>query len=85
MAQLRDQISGLIQELRELKREQTGLSSEIDGLKAKRGELADRLAQTQLLLSNVRQEANKLKSRIVHSPEKLLQVRVNHLCIFSNL
>lgn len=73
-AKVREEVSGLIQELRDFKKEQTGLSNDLEQLKSRRNELSEKLAHSQFLLSNIKQECNKLKSRIVHSPEKLLQV-----------
>lgn len=40
---VREEISGLIQELRDFKKEQTGLSNDLDQLKAKRTELSEKL------------------------------------------
>jgi kinetochore protein Nuf2 len=71
---IKEQIGGLVNDLRELKRQQTTLSSEIEGLKRRRQELSDNQARLQYLVSSGRQECAKLKSRIVHSPEKLLQI-----------
>lgn len=71
---VREEIGGLIQELRDFKREQTGLSGDLDQLKTRRTELSEKLAHSQFLLGNIKQECHKLKSRIVHSPEKLLQI-----------
>lgn len=70
----KEQIGGLVSELRELKKVQTGLSSEMEEFKRRRQELTDNQARLQYLASSGRQEVNKLKSRIVHSPEKLLQI-----------
>jgi kinetochore protein Nuf2 len=72
--QLKDEMTRMIQVLRDLKKEQTALSAELDAYKSRKGEASERMAQTQFLLGNVKQECNKLKSRIVHSPEKLLQI-----------
>lgn len=71
---MREEIASLIHDLRELKREQTNLSAEIEQMKQRRQEQSEKLAQAQFLHDNLRQECNKLKSRIVHSPERLLQV-----------
>lgn len=72
--QAKEQIGALVNELRELKRLQTGLSQEIEEFKRRRQDLTDSQARLQYLQSSGRQEVNKLKSRIVHSPEKLLQI-----------
>jgi kinetochore protein Nuf2 len=71
---VKEQIGQLVNELRELKKHQTVLSGEIEELKRRRQELTDNQARLQYLLSSGRQDVNKLKSRIVHSPEKLLQI-----------
>ena len=70
----KEQIGGMVSELRELKRQQTALSADIDNLKSSRQSLSDNQARLQYLLSSGRQDCAKLKSRIVHSPEKLLQI-----------
>lgn len=64
----------MIQTLRDLKKEQTSITSILDSLKAHKTEVAEKLAQTQFLLASTRQECLKLKSRVVHSPEKLVQL-----------
>lgn len=71
---LREESAKMLQNLRELKKEQMALSSALEGLKAQKQEASERMAQVQFLLGNTKQECNKLKSRIVHSPEKLLQI-----------
>ncbi|KAJ3092285.1 kinetochore-associated Ndc80 complex subunit nuf2 [Quaeritorhiza haematococci] len=74
MAQkLREVNMSLTNDLRELKKQQTTLTSEIDNLKKQKNELNDKLANNQFLLVNCKQDCNRLKSRIVHSPEKLKQ------------
>lgn len=40
---VREDINGLIQELRDLKKEQTGLSNDLDQLKARRSETSEKL------------------------------------------
>lgn len=42
-ARVREEINGLIQELRDFKKEQTGLSNDLDHLKARRTELSEKL------------------------------------------
>lgn len=64
----------MINELREFKREQAVVTNELEQLKSKKSELSDKMNQNNFLLSNVKQECNKLKSRIVHSPDKLMQI-----------
>lgn len=71
---LKEEMTRMIQTLRDLKKEQTSLSADLDALKAHKQDVSEKLARTQYLLGNVKQECNKLKSRIVHSPEKLLQI-----------
>ncbi len=71
---IKEQIGVLVNDLRELKKQQNTLSTEIEGHKRRRQELVDNQARLQYLMSSGRQECAKLKSRIVHSPEKLLQI-----------
>lgn len=71
---VKEQIGALVNELRELKKQQTQLAAEIDSRKERRQGLTDTHSRLQYLLSSGRQECAKLKSRIVHSPEKLLQI-----------
>lgn len=71
---VKEQIAALVNELRELKRKQTALSAEIDSLKDRRQQLTDEQSRLGYLVSSARQDSAKLKSRIVHSPEKLLQI-----------
>ncbi|ORX86644.1 Nuf2-domain-containing protein [Basidiobolus meristosporus CBS 931.73] len=59
--------------LKELKRQQIALSSEIENLKKKRDELNDSLTNVQFLVMNCKQDSEKVRSLIVHSPEKLVQ------------
>ncbi|KAJ3306519.1 kinetochore-associated Ndc80 complex subunit nuf2, partial [Blyttiomyces sp. JEL0837] len=68
---------GLTTELRELKRIQTSLTSEIDALKKQKTELTDKLANTNFLVMNCKQDCARLRGRIVHSPEKLQQAVVD--------
>lgn len=72
--ELKEEMTRMIQTLRDLKKEQTLLSSELDMFKARKQENFEKLTNTQFLLGNIKQECNKLKSRIVHSPDKLLQI-----------
>lgn len=71
---IRGEMAEMLQMLRDLKRDQTALSSSLDSLKSLKQESTEKLAQIQFLLGNIKQECNKLKSRVVHSPEKLLQI-----------
>ncbi|KAG5519301.1 hypothetical protein PMAC_001926 [Pneumocystis sp. 'macacae'] len=65
---------GLTNDLRELKKVQTTLTNEIDVLKREKAEIAERLTNNQFITVNTKQECMKLRSRIVHSPEKLKQL-----------
>ena len=67
-------ISNLTLELKDLKKTQTGLSSEIEKMKNERSELSDKLSTEQFILMNLKQDCSKLKGRIVHSPETLLEL-----------
>lgn len=69
-----EEISAMIQALRDLKKEQNLLTGSLEELKNQKIELAKRLSETQVRLSNSRQDCIKLKSRIIHSPEKLSQI-----------
>ncbi|TPX48277.1 hypothetical protein SeMB42_g03065 [Synchytrium endobioticum] len=64
-------------ELRELKRQQTALTNEIEARKKEKAELVDKMTNNELLITNLKQESSRLRSRIVHSPEKLKQVLVD--------
>ncbi|KTW26641.1 hypothetical protein T552_02650 [Pneumocystis carinii B80] len=64
----------LTNDLRELKKIQTALTNEIDVLKREKAEIAERLSNNQFITVNTKQECMKLRSRIVHSPEKLKQL-----------
>lgn len=64
----------LTNDLRELKKIQTSLTNEIDVLKREKTEIAERLTNNQFITVNTKQECMKLRSRIVHSPEKLKQL-----------
>ncbi|KAK9761747.1 kinetochore-associated Ndc80 complex subunit nuf2, variant 2 [Basidiobolus ranarum] len=59
--------------LKDLKKQQIALSSEIEDLKKKRDELNDTLTNTQFLVMNCKQDCEKIRSLIVQSPEKLVQ------------
>ncbi len=71
---VKEETTQLIQKLRDLKKEQTALSARLDEAKEAKAEISSKSNQTQFLLASIKQECNKLKSRIVHSPEKLLQI-----------
>lgn len=71
---IKNEMAEMLQTLRDLKKDQTAISSALDSLKSSKQDSTERLAQIQFLLGNIRQECNKLKSRVVHSPEKLLQI-----------
>ncbi|KAJ3200020.1 kinetochore-associated Ndc80 complex subunit nuf2 [Entophlyctis luteolus] len=64
-------------ELRELKRIQTAMTSDIENLKKSKNETIEKLARfcnqnnTQFLLSNCKQDCSRLRNRIVPNPEKL--------------
>ncbi|KAG4303079.1 hypothetical protein PCANB_000671 [Pneumocystis canis] len=64
----------LTNDLRELKKIQTSLTNEIDVLKREKAEIAERLTNNQFITVNTKQECMKLRSKIVHSPEKLKQL-----------
>ncbi|KAG4305469.1 hypothetical protein PORY_001025 [Pneumocystis oryctolagi] len=66
--------AALTNDLRELKKIQTALTNEIDVLKREKAELSERLTNNQFITVNTKQECMKLRSRIVHSPEKLKQL-----------
>lgn len=70
----RELIGGLVNELRDFKKEQAALTADLEALKKERTEQAEKMAQRNFLLSALRQENNKLQSRIVHSPERLMQI-----------
>ncbi|KAJ3195182.1 kinetochore-associated Ndc80 complex subunit nuf2 [Irineochytrium annulatum] len=63
----------LTSELRELKRIQTALASDIDSLKKTKNESSEKLSNTQFLLAQCKQDCTRIRSRIVQSPEKLQQ------------
>ncbi|ORY02797.1 Nuf2-domain-containing protein [Basidiobolus meristosporus CBS 931.73] len=60
--------------LKDLKKQQIALSSDIDALKKVRNDLNDKLTNTQFLVMNCKQDCDKIRSLIVHSPEKLVQL-----------
>ena len=74
VAKIKEEMGRLVQTLKELKKEQVRLSSSLDDLKDQKSTASQKLAQSQFLVGNMKQECTKLKSRIVHSPEKLLQI-----------
>ncbi|CAG8560875.1 6273_t:CDS:10 [Funneliformis caledonium] len=63
----------LMSRMRELKKKQTGMLSEIESLKASRVEWTDKINNSQFLLVTAKQNLESLKSRIVLNPEKLKQ------------
>ena len=71
---LKSEIGIMINTLREIKREQSNVSSVLDQLKEKKTTMSERLTQSQFLIANTKNECNKLKARIVHSPEMLVQI-----------
>lgn len=74
MEALRKEISLLTDQLRELKRIQNSLNSEIDRAKGDRGVVVERLESSRATLHSLRQDCNKAKSRIVDNPERLFQI-----------
>lgn len=72
--ELKDSIALLLTQLKEFKRIQETMSNEMEKLKTERNEFSDKIANNQFISMNLKQECHKLKSRIVHSPEKLLSI-----------
>lgn len=73
-SQIKEESSSFIKTLKELKKEQVALSAELEEFKASKTEIGNSLSQSTFQVSSLQQECMKLKSRIVHSPEKLLQI-----------
>lgn len=71
---LRTEMSQMVQRLRDLKREQSALSTEIETRKILRTEGGERTQQAHSLLGTLRHEVAKIRSRIVVSPERLQQL-----------
>ncbi|KAJ1336953.1 hypothetical protein BSLG_006713 [Batrachochytrium salamandrivorans] len=65
---------GLAADLREFKKTQVSLAAKIDNLKKEKNTCAEKQTNNQFLLSNLKQDCVRLRSRVVHSPEKLKQV-----------
>ena len=63
--------SNITNELRDLKRQQTEMRNEVDALKRDRNELTEKLTSNQYVIINTKQEAQRIQSRIVQSPNKL--------------
>ncbi|KAI8622594.1 Nuf2 family-domain-containing protein [Chytriomyces sp. MP71] len=74
---VRERNLALTSELRELKRIQTTLTSEIETLKKTKNETIDKAKNTDFLLTNCKQDCARLRSRIVPNPEKLQQALVD--------
>lgn len=87
--EVKDSIAILLTQLKEFKRIQESMSNEMEKLKLERNDFSDRIANNQFILMNIKQECTKLKSRIVHSPEKLMSIiaelNSNISCERSNL
>ncbi|KAI8928768.1 Nuf2 family-domain-containing protein [Entophlyctis helioformis] len=66
--------NSLAADLRELKKAQTTLGTEIDNIKKEQNALRDKQVNNQYLVTSLKQDCFRLKSRVVHSPEKLKQV-----------
>ncbi|EGF76767.1 hypothetical protein BATDEDRAFT_21005 [Batrachochytrium dendrobatidis JAM81] len=66
--------TSLAADLRELKKTQVTLASKIDHLKKEKNACTEKQTNNQFLISNLKQNCVRLKSRVVHSPEKLKQV-----------
>ncbi|KAJ3243486.1 kinetochore-associated Ndc80 complex subunit nuf2 [Chytriomyces hyalinus] len=64
-------------ELRELKRIQTALTSDIENLKKTKADAVEKMNNTNFLLSNTKQDCVRLRSRIVPNPAKLQQALVD--------
>ncbi|KAL2912180.1 kinetochore-associated Ndc80 complex subunit nuf2 [Polyrhizophydium stewartii] len=71
---LRATNTALAADLRELKKAQVALGAKIDNLKKEKNTSTEKQTNNQFLLSNLKQDCVRLKSRVVHSPEKLKQV-----------
>ncbi len=63
----------LTNDLYELKRIEGQTTNEYDHLKSEKADLTERLHNNQVLRQNTEREVQKVRSRIVHSPEKLKQ------------
>ncbi|KAJ3158960.1 kinetochore-associated Ndc80 complex subunit nuf2 [Geranomyces michiganensis] len=64
---LRERNSKMEADLRELQRQQTALTANVDRQKKEKAELSESL----MSIMNLKQDCVRIKSRIVHSPEKL--------------
>ncbi|KAI9341878.1 Nuf2 family-domain-containing protein [Obelidium mucronatum] len=74
---MREKNLALTAELRELKRIQTAMTSDIENLKKHKNDSIEKMNNTQFLLANCKQDCVRLRSRIVPNPEKLQQALVD--------
>ena len=84
VAQARATNEGLTNELYDLKRIEGQTMAEYDRLKSEKAELTARLDNNSLLRQNTEREIQKIRSRIVHSPEKLKQQLLDMTSSLSN-
>ncbi|KAJ8608550.1 hypothetical protein MRB53_039604 [Persea americana] len=84
VAQARAVNEGLTNELYDLKRIEGQTMTEYDRLKSEKAELTTRLDNNSLLRQNTEREIQKIRSRIVHSPEKLKQQLIDMTSSLSN-
>lgn len=77
--EIKKELEAMAGELRESKRIQIAINSDIDCVKASRQELPgnnllDKASANRSYISTLRQDINKLRARIVDNPERLFQV-----------
>jgi kinetochore protein Nuf2 len=84
VAQARSVNEGLTNELYDLKRIEGQTMAEYDKLKVEKAELTSRLDNNSLMRQNTEREIQKVRARIVHSPEKLKQQLIDMTSSLSN-
>ena len=72
--EIKKELEAMASELRESKRIQITINSDIDRVKTARQELQDKSSANRSYISTLRQDINKLKAQIVDNPERLFQV-----------
>ena len=80
---LRGDISNLTNDLRDLKKVQQSITGEIEKGKNDRNNAAEKMEANRLYLLALKQEINRIKTKIVDNPERLFQVWL--LFLFSYL
>ena len=60
--------------LRELKKKATQIANDVQDLKTEKEGMEEKIKNNDFLINNAKQEVARLRSRIVHNPEKLKQV-----------